>query len=59
MFKLLDRASKIDGMEPKGEVPSGPTALEAGTIEFDQATLDCLRGHFVFFCSVLQFFLFF
>ncbi|CAK9090245.1 ATP-dependent translocase ABCB1 (ATP-binding cassette sub-family B member 1) (Multidrug resistance protein 1) (P-glycoprotein 1) (Phospholipid transporter ABCB1) (CD antigen CD243) [Durusdinium trenchii] len=36
MFKLLDRASKIDGMEPKGEVPSGPTALEAGTIEFDQ-----------------------
>ncbi|CAJ1336106.1 unnamed protein product [Effrenium voratum] len=32
MFKLLDRVSKIDGMEPKGEVP---TALEAGAIEFE------------------------
>ena len=35
MFKLLDRVSKIDGMEPKGEVP---TALEAGAIEFENAS---------------------
>ncbi|OLQ10644.1 Multidrug resistance protein 1 [Symbiodinium microadriaticum] len=32
MFKLLDRVSKIDGLEPKGEIPS---KLDAGTIEFE------------------------
>lgn len=31
MFKLLDRASKIEGLEPKGTVPS---EINAGRIEF-------------------------
>ena len=31
MFKLMDRESQIEGLEPKGEAPE---QLDAGTIEF-------------------------
>lgn len=33
MFKILDRQSKIDGMNPTGQTPEMPS-MEAGTIEF-------------------------